>query len=57
MEEKCQIFYKTLCQTTTIIQQTLRFLILTGVCTNLLRYILKEDPIEGNIWTMLSSKL
>ncbi|WP_375652867.1 MULTISPECIES: hypothetical protein [unclassified Bartonella] len=40
-----------------MIQQTLRFLILTGVCTNPLRYILQEDPIEENIWTMLSSKL
>ncbi|WP_375642420.1 hypothetical protein [Bartonella sp. CM100XJJH] len=57
IEEKCRIFYKTLCQATIITQQTLRFLILIGVYTNPLRYILQENPIEGNIWTIFSSKL
>ncbi len=44
-------FYKTLCEASTITQLALRLLILTGVRTNPLRYIHK-DQVEGNIWTI-----
>ncbi len=40
-------FYKTLCQTTTITQLALCLLILTGVRTNPLRHIHK-DQIDGD---------
>ncbi|WP_375683526.1 tyrosine-type recombinase/integrase [Bartonella sp. AP3QHHD] len=44
-------FYQTLCQKTTMTQLALRLLILTGVRTNPLCHIHK-DQVEGNIWTI-----
>ncbi|WP_375618912.1 MULTISPECIES: tyrosine-type recombinase/integrase, partial [unclassified Bartonella] len=44
-------FYKTLCQTTALTQLALRLLILTGVRTNPLRHIHK-DQVDGDIWTI-----
>ncbi|WP_375679115.1 MULTISPECIES: tyrosine-type recombinase/integrase [unclassified Bartonella] len=44
-------FYKTLCEASTITQLALRLLILTGVRTNPLRHIHK-DQIDGDIWTI-----
>ncbi|WP_375683784.1 tyrosine-type recombinase/integrase [Bartonella sp. AP285QHHD] len=44
-------FYQTLCQKITMTQLALRLLILTGVRTNPLRHIHK-DQVEGNIWTI-----
>ncbi|EJF87634.1 hypothetical protein ME1_01003 [Bartonella vinsonii subsp. arupensis OK-94-513] len=44
-------FYKTLCKTTTLTQLALRLLILTGVRTNPLRHIHK-DQVEDDIWTI-----
>ncbi len=44
-------FYKTLCEASTITQLALRLLILTGVRTNPLRHIHK-DQVEENIWTI-----
>ncbi|WP_081651658.1 tyrosine-type recombinase/integrase [Bartonella birtlesii] len=44
-------FYKTLCETSTLTQLALRFLILTGVRTNPLRHI-REDQIEDDVWTI-----
>ncbi len=51
-----QAFYQILCQTPPLTQLTLRLLILTGVCSDLLCYI-REDQIEGNIWTILGSEI
>ncbi len=48
-------FYQTFCQTTTLTQLALRLLILTGIRTNPLCHI-REDQIEGDIWTILGSK-
>ncbi|WP_409361098.1 tyrosine-type recombinase/integrase [Bartonella heixiaziensis] len=44
-------FYKTLCEASTITQLALRLLILTGVRTNPLRHIHK-DQVEEDIWTI-----
>ncbi|UNE54958.1 tyrosine-type recombinase/integrase [Bartonella machadoae] len=44
-------FYKTLCETPTLTQLALRLLILTGVRTNPLRHIHK-DQVDGDIWTI-----
>ncbi len=44
-------FYKTLCQKAAITQLALRLLILTGVRTNPLCHIHK-DQVEGDIWTI-----
>ncbi|SPU27679.1 integrase [Candidatus Bartonella washoeensis] len=44
-------FYQTLCKTPTMTQLALRLLILTGVRTNPLRHI-NKDQIDGNIWTI-----
>ncbi|UNE53953.1 hypothetical protein LNM86_10280 [Bartonella machadoae] len=44
-------FYQTLCKTTTIPQLTLRLPILTGVRTDPLRHIHK-DQIDDDIWTI-----
>ncbi len=44
-------FYQTLCKTTTITYLALRLLILTGVRSNPLRHIHK-DQIDGDIWTI-----
>ncbi len=45
------VFYKTLCQKTTMTQLALRLLILTGVRTFPLCHIHK-DQVEGDIWTI-----
>ncbi|QEE09451.1 prophage integrase IntA [Bartonella kosoyi] len=44
-------FYQFLCKTTTIKHLALRLLILTGVRTNPLRHIHK-DQVDGDIWTI-----
>ncbi|MBX4336590.1 tyrosine-type recombinase/integrase [Bartonella raoultii] len=44
-------FYKTLCEASTLTQLALRLLILTGVRTNPIRHIHK-DQVEGDIWTI-----
>ncbi|MBB4077324.1 integrase [Bartonella fuyuanensis] len=44
-------FYQSLCKTQNITQLPLRLLILTGVRTNPLRHIHK-DQIDGDIWTI-----
>ncbi len=44
-------FYKTLCEASTITQLALRLLILTGVRTNPLCHIHK-DQVDGDIWTI-----
>ncbi|WP_375666670.1 tyrosine-type recombinase/integrase, partial [Bartonella sp. TT121SHDZB] len=44
-------FYKILCQTTNPTQLALRLLILTGVRSNPLRHIHK-DQVDGDIWTI-----
>ncbi|WP_375618790.1 tyrosine-type recombinase/integrase [Bartonella sp. AC134YNZD] len=44
-------FYKTLCEASTLTQLALRLLILTGVRTNPLRHIHKNQ-IEDDIWTI-----
>ncbi|EJF84695.1 hypothetical protein MCU_00273 [Bartonella elizabethae Re6043vi] len=44
-------FYKTLCEASTLTQLALRLLILTGVRTNPLCHIHK-DQVEGDIWTI-----
>ncbi len=44
-------FYKTLCEKTTMTNLALRLLILTGVRTNPLCHIHK-DQVEGDIWTI-----
>ncbi|WP_019223351.1 tyrosine-type recombinase/integrase [Bartonella rattaustraliani] len=44
-------FYQTLCQTTTLTQLALRLLILTGVRTNPLCRMHK-DQVDGDIWTI-----
>ncbi|GAA4668220.1 tyrosine-type recombinase/integrase [Bartonella pachyuromydis] len=44
-------FYKTLCQKTAITQLALRLLILTGVRSNPLCHIHK-DQVDGDIWTI-----
>ncbi|WP_273755868.1 site-specific integrase [Bartonella sp. MM73XJBT.G] len=44
-------FYKTLCEASTLTQLALRLLILTGVRTNSLCHIHK-DQVEGDIWTI-----
>ncbi|CDO49837.1 phage integrase [Bartonella tribocorum] len=44
-------FYKTLCQTTNLTQLALRLLILTGIRSNPLRHIHK-DQIDNDIWTI-----
>ncbi|WP_142417016.1 tyrosine-type recombinase/integrase [Bartonella massiliensis] len=44
-------FYKTLCEASTLTQLALRLLILTGVRTNPIRHIHK-DQIDGDIWTI-----
>ncbi|EJF87396.1 tyrosine-type recombinase/integrase [Bartonella rattimassiliensis] len=48
---KVPTFYKTLCETTKTTQLALRLLILTGVRTNPIRHIHK-DQIDGDIWTI-----
>ncbi|EJF82929.1 tyrosine-type recombinase/integrase [Bartonella rattimassiliensis] len=48
---KVPTFYKTLCETTNPTQLALRLLILTGVRTNPIRHIHK-DQIDGDIWTI-----
>ncbi|WP_375679442.1 tyrosine-type recombinase/integrase, partial [Bartonella sp. AP7XZML] len=47
---KVPAFYKTLCETT-MTQLALRLLILTGVRTNPIRHIHK-DQVDGDIWTI-----
>ncbi|WP_375628936.1 MULTISPECIES: tyrosine-type recombinase/integrase [unclassified Bartonella] len=44
-------FYKTLCEASTLTQLALRLLILTGVRTNPLCHIHK-DQVDGDIWTI-----
>ncbi|WP_375662413.1 tyrosine-type recombinase/integrase [Bartonella sp. OC16QHHD] len=44
-------FYQTLCEASTLTQLALRLLILTGVRSNPLRHIHK-DQVEGDIWTI-----
>ncbi|WP_273724645.1 site-specific integrase [Bartonella sp. AU18XJBT] len=44
-------FYKILCEASTLTQLALRLLILTGVRTNPIRHIHK-DQIDGDIWTI-----
>ncbi|GAA5099562.1 tyrosine-type recombinase/integrase [Bartonella acomydis] len=44
-------FYQTLCEASTLTQLALRLLILTGVRTNPIRHIHK-DQVEGDIWTI-----
>ncbi len=46
---KVPAFYKTLCEASTLTQLALRLLILTGVRTNPLRHIHK-DQVERDIW-------
>ncbi len=53
---KVPAFYKTLCETTTMTQMALRLLILTGVRTNPIRHIHK-DQIDGDIWTIPAEDL
>ncbi len=49
-------FYKTLCEKTTMTNLALRLLILTGVRTNPLCHIHK-DQVEGDIWTIRGSRI
>ncbi|WP_308219217.1 hypothetical protein [Bartonella machadoae] len=50
MDWKDTSFYKILCETTTMIYLAWWFLIFTGICTNLLYYILNQ--IDCDIWTI-----
>ncbi|WP_375706568.1 tyrosine-type recombinase/integrase, partial [Bartonella sp. AA33NXGY] len=51
MDWNIPAFYQTLCEASTLTQLALRLLILTGVRSNPLRHIHK-DQVEGDIWTI-----